>query len=56
MAILDLLKASALSLFGLTPKIENQQKSRLEKDFKTKSKLDLNGQTPEKYLEKTIEN
>jgi hypothetical protein len=51
MAILDLLKASALSLFGQTPKIENQQKSRLEQDFKTQSRLDLNGQTPPKYID-----
>jgi len=51
MTILDLLKTSALSLFGQTPKIENQQKSRLEKDFKTKSQLDLDGQTPPKYID-----
>jgi hypothetical protein len=51
MAILDLLKTSALSLFGQTPKIENQQKSRLEKNFKTQSKLDLDGQTPPKYID-----
>ena len=51
MAILDLLKASALSLFGLTPKIQNQQKSRLEKQFAAQSKLDLDGKTPSKYLD-----
>jgi len=48
MALLDLLKASALSLFGQTPKIENQQKSRLEQDFKTQSRLDLASE-PTKY-------
>jgi len=51
MAILDLLKSSALSLFGLTPKIENQQKSRLEKQFSAQSKLDLDGKTPPKYID-----
>ena len=50
MAILDLLKNSALSLFGQTPKIENQQKSRLEKTFEQQSKLDLATQ-PTKYVE-----
>jgi hypothetical protein len=51
MALLDLLKTSALSLFGQTPKIENQQKSRLEKEFPAASQLDLNGQTPPKYID-----
>jgi hypothetical protein len=53
MAILDLLKASALSLFGQTPKIENQQKSRLEKDFKTQSTLDLDGEIPKSAYRNT---
>jgi hypothetical protein len=50
MALLDLLnKPSVLSLEGQTPKIENQQQSRLEKQFKEQSRLDLNGVTPPKY-------
>lgn len=49
MAILDLLKKpSSLSLEGQTPKIENQQQSKLEKTFEKQSKLDL-AQTPTKY-------
>lgn len=48
MALLDLLKTSALSLFGQTPKIENQQKSKLEKQYKTASQLDLASE-PTKY-------
>ena len=48
MAILDLLKKSTLSLFGQTPKIEDQQKSKLEKQFKAASQLDLASE-PTKY-------
>lgn len=51
MALLDLLKKpSQLSLEGQTPKIENQQKSRLEKNFEKQSKLDLATQ-PTKYID-----
>jgi hypothetical protein len=50
MGILNLLKKSALSLGGLTQKVYNQQQAKLEKTFKTQSRLDLNGQTPEKYI------
>lgn len=50
MALLDLLKKSTLGLFGQTPKIENQQKSRLEKQFEKQSKLDLASE-PTKYVE-----
>ncbi len=50
MALLDLLKTSALSLFGQTPKIENQQKSKLEKQFEQQSKLDL-ATEPTKYVQ-----
>lgn len=39
--LLNLLKTSTLSLFGQTPKIEDQQKSKLEKQYKNASKLDL---------------
>jgi len=48
MALLDLLKTSTLSLSGQTPKIENQQKSKLEKQYKEASKLDLASE-PTKY-------
>lgn len=48
MAILDLLKKSTLSLFGQTPKIENQQQSKLEKQYKAASQLDLASE-PTKY-------
>ena len=48
MAILDLLKKSTLSLFGQTPKIENQQQSRLAKQYEKASKLDL-ATEPTKY-------
>ena len=50
MAILDLLKKSTLSLFGQTPKIEDQQKSKLEKQYKAASQLDLASE-PTKYDE-----
>jgi hypothetical protein len=50
MAILDLLKKSTLSLFGQTPKIENQQQSKLEKQFRAASQLDL-AQEPKKYTD-----
>jgi hypothetical protein len=50
MAILDLLKKSTLSLFGQTPKIENQQQSKLEKQYKAASQLDLASE-PTKYDE-----
>jgi len=50
MALLDLLKNSALSLFGQTPKIENQQQSKLEKQYEKQSQLDLS-QQPTKYLD-----
>jgi hypothetical protein len=51
MALLDLLKKpSSLSLEGQTPKIENQQQSRLEKTFEKQSKLDLATQ-PTKYID-----
>lgn len=50
MALLDSLKKSTLSLFGQTPKIENQQKSKLEKQFEKQSKLDL-ATEPTKYVE-----
>jgi len=46
--LLDLLKKSTLSLFGQTPKIENQQQSKLEKQYKTASQLDL-ATEPTKY-------
>jgi hypothetical protein len=55
MGLLNLLSKDKLSLGGLTPKVYNQQQARLEKSFVKQSKLDLNGQTPEKYLEKNIE-
>ena len=48
MAILDLLKKSTLSLFGQTPKIEDQQQSKLEKKYKRASQLDLASE-PTKY-------
>ena len=48
MAILDLLKKSTLSLFGQTPKIEDQQQSKLEKQYKAASQLDLASE-PTKY-------
>ena len=49
MALLDLLKkGSSLSLAGQTPKIEDQQKSKLEKQFKAASQLDLASE-PTKY-------
>jgi hypothetical protein len=50
MGILNLLSKNTLSLSGLTPKIYNQQKARLEKDFAKQSRLDLDGKTPEKYV------
>jgi hypothetical protein len=50
MGILNLLKKSALSLGGLTQKVYNQQQAKLEKTFKTQSKLDLDGKTPEQYI------
>jgi len=50
MGILNLLSKNLLSLGGLTPKIENQQQSRLEKQFAKQSRLDLDGKTPEKYV------
>ena len=50
MAILDLLKKSTLSLFGQTPKIEDQQQSKLEKQYKAASQLDLASE-PTKYDE-----
>jgi len=47
--ILDLLKkGSPLSLAGQTPKIEDQQRSKLEKQFEKQSKLDLASE-PTKY-------
>jgi len=46
--LLNLLKTSTLSLFGQTPKIENQQQSKLEKQYKNASKLDL-ATEPTKY-------
>lgn len=49
MGILDLLSKNTLSLSGLTPKIYNQQKAILEKQFAKQSKLDLDGKTPPKY-------
>jgi hypothetical protein len=50
MGILNLLSKSLLSIGGLTPKIENQQQSKLEKQFAKQSRLDLDGKTPEKYV------
>jgi hypothetical protein len=49
MGILNLLAKNVLSLNGLTPKIYNQQKAILEKQFAQQSRLDLDGKTPEKY-------
>jgi hypothetical protein len=49
MALLDLLKkGSSLSLAGQTPKIEDQQKSKLEKQYQAASQLDLASE-PTKY-------
>jgi hypothetical protein len=50
MGILALLSKNVLSLSGLTPKIYNQQQAKLEKQFAKQSKLDLDGKTPEKYI------
>jgi hypothetical protein len=50
MALLDLLKKpSQLSLEGQTPRIENQQQSKLEKQFREQSRLDLTVENPPKY-------
>lgn len=49
MALLNLIKKSTLSLFGVTPKIYTQQQARLEKQFAKQSKFDLDGKTPSKY-------
>ncbi len=46
--LLELLKKSTLGLFGQTPKIEDQQQSKLEKQYKTASQLDLASE-PTKY-------
>lgn len=50
MGILNLLSKNVLSLNGLTPKVYNQQQARLEKQFAKQSRLDLDGKTPEKYV------
>jgi hypothetical protein len=50
MGILNLLSKNTLSLGGLTPKVYSQQQAKLQKQFITQSRLDLNGQTPEKYI------
>lgn len=50
MGILTLLTKNALSLSGLTPKAYGQQQAKLEKQFAKQSKLDLDGKTPEKYI------
>lgn len=51
MALLDLLKkGSSLSLGGQTPKIENQQQSKLAKQYEKASKLDL-ATEPTKYID-----
>jgi len=50
MGILNLLSKNALSLSGLTPKVYTQQQARLEKQFAKQSRLDLDGKTPEKYV------
>ena len=50
MGILNVLSKNALSSSGLTPKVYTQQQARLEKQFAKQSRLDLDGKTPEKYV------
>ena len=53
MSLIKLLKksVSSLSFQGVKPKTFNGQVSQLKKEFAKDSTLDLNGETPEKYVE-----